>query len=175
MAEPLQLAGASFGGLPVLFNEGIDATILGNRVLSAFVMTFDRRNRRVRFERAESTLEAMGGRDAWGETRFLRWRFMGRRLHHWDRWTGDVRIEADSLLVLMNVRTKEGRAWDGGVEITDEAARAKALERGHALWVNDSYWLIMPYKLLDPGAVLRRRGDGELPDGRAARERLTED
>jgi hypothetical protein len=117
---------------------------------------------------AESVLERMGGKEAWEQTRFLRWKFFGRRLHHWDRWTGDVRIESDGQVVLMNIVTKEGRVWDGETEVADPEERAAALETGYAWWVNDSYWLLMPYKLLDPGVTLRWVGEDELEDGRAA-------
>jgi hypothetical protein len=117
---------------------------------------------------AESTLAAMGGPEAWEATRFLRWRFRDRRLHHWDRWTGDVRIEAGERVVCMNVGTHAGRAWESGREITEPDSLGAALELGHAWWVNDSYWLIMPAKLLDPGVVLADLGSGELADGRPA-------
>ena len=117
---------------------------------------------------ARSALEAMGGADAWSAAHYLHWNFRGRRVHDWDRTTGNVRIEAGNRLVLMNVRDGTGSAWEDGQEITDEAALGEALEQGHAWWVNDAYWLIMPYKMLDPGVVLRYAGPGELPDGRAA-------
>lgn len=123
-------------------------------------------------ELALRTLDRMGGEEAWRKTRYLQWNFGGRRQHVWDRWTGRVRIESDERLVLMNVLTREGRAWAKGesglTEITDSAARAEALETGYAWWVNDSYWLIMPVKLLDPGVNLRLVGADPLPDGRAA-------
>lgn len=117
---------------------------------------------------AESTLAVMGGRDAWNATRFLRWTFSGRRIHHWDKGTGDVRIASGTSLVLMNVISKTGRAWENGVEITEEMAIAAALEDGYGAWVNDSYWLVMPYKLLDPGVVLRDGAEDALLDGRPA-------
>jgi len=117
---------------------------------------------------AEAALAAMGGRENWERTRFLRWRFPGGRLHHWDRWTGDVRIETEDRLVLMNVDSRKGRAWEGGVELMEPDALREALETGYAWWVNDTYWLVMPYKLLDPGAVLRYAGSDPLPDGRPA-------
>lgn len=123
-------------------------------------------------ELAEATLAAMGGREAWDRTRYLRWNFMERRRHAWDRQTDDVRIESDERLVLMNVGTREGRAWERGesglAEIAEPAARREALETGYAWWVNDSYWLIMPFKLLDPGVRLASGGEDALPDGRAA-------
>jgi hypothetical protein len=117
---------------------------------------------------AEATLQAMGGADAWSRLHYLTWNFRGRRTHTWDRWSGDVRIVSGTRLVLMNVNSRSGRAWEGGAEITDDAARREALEQGYAWWVNDSYWLIMPAKLLDPGVILRDRGEASLSDGRAA-------
>jgi hypothetical protein len=117
---------------------------------------------------AEKVLDRIGGREAWDGTRYLKWRFFDRRLHHWDRFTGDVRIESEDLLVLMNLGSREGRAFFGGEEITDPAARAEALEKGYAWWVNDSYWLLMPAKLLDPGVRLQGAGPDALEDGRAA-------
>ncbi|MBZ0268943.1 hypothetical protein K8I85_12360 [bacterium] len=117
---------------------------------------------------AEASLHAIGGADAWEQLRYLTWNFRGRRLHHWDRGTGDVRIESGTRLVLMNIHTKQGRAWEEGTGITDPDALREALDLGYAWWVNDSYWLIMPAKLLDPGVVLRDGGRATLPDGRAA-------
>ncbi|MCZ6598878.1 MAG: hypothetical protein O7B99_14665 [Planctomycetota bacterium] len=118
---------------------------------------------------AESVLERMGGREAWERTRFLHWAFFGRREHWWDKRTGDVRIEGDDLVLVMNVRTKEGRAWRGGREVVDPNELAGLMDRGFAWWVNDSYWMFMPYKLLDPGVRLRDLGPGTMADGRTAR------
>jgi hypothetical protein len=121
---------------------------------------------------AQSVLVKMGGREGWERARVLRWRFFGKSLHHWDKNTGDVRIEADSTLVLMNLNSKQGRVWHGGAEVTDPAALHDALEDGYAMWVNDSYWLVMPYKMLDPGVSLADRGVSQLADGRPA-QRIT--
>jgi len=123
-------------------------------------------------EIAQSVVKRMGGWDAWDRTRILRWTFFGGRVHHWDRHTGDVRIEGRSgdgeYLWLMNVHSLEGRVWKDGEEITDADELKQALTRGHEVWVNDSYWMVMPYKLLDPGVTLKYGGEGKLEDGRAA-------
>jgi hypothetical protein len=68
----------------------------------------------------------------------------------------------------MNVDTRTGRVWKGGVEITEAAALADALDLGRQIWVNDSYWLVMPYKLLDPGVTLKYSGVRPMADGRPA-------
>jgi hypothetical protein len=129
-------------------------------------------------EIAQSVMEAMGGWEKWDQTRFLQWNFFGRRQHHWDRWTGDIRIagpmqfrseEPEEVLVLMNIHTKQGRGWDAdGNEITDAATLEALLATGHAVWINDSYWLVMPYKLLDPGVTLKLLGERPMEDGRPA-------
>lgn len=118
-------------------------------------------------ELAESVLEKMGGRRAWDETRVIHWRFFGRRLHYWDRATGDVRIESDGRVVLMNLWTTFGRVWQNGAALEGPALR-QALDEAYAWWVNDSYWFLMPYKLLDPGVNLRDGGPSPLADGRPA-------
>ncbi len=130
-------------------------------------------------EIARSVLAAMGGAEAWEATRYVSWRFFGRRLHFWDRHTGDIRsesparrdregVERPALLVLMNVHTRRGRAWENEVEVLDPAKLGEALDLGHQMWVNDSYWMFMPYKLLDPGVRLRYAGERPLADGRPA-------
>jgi hypothetical protein len=117
---------------------------------------------------AESTLVRMGGRDAWAHTHYLQWNFFGRRKHTWDRFTGMDRIETGDRIVLVNIQTHDGHVFDKGAEITDPAAKKAALDLGYGWWVNDSYWLIMPYKLLDPGVNLKYLGPSKLSDGRAA-------
>lgn len=118
---------------------------------------------------AERCLEAMGGAEAWEATRFLRFDFFGYRLHHWDRYTGRHRVEGktregQSFVLLENVQSREGEAWVDGVKLEGEAA-AERLGQAYEMWVNDTYWLLMPYKLQDPGVTLAYDGEHQL-DGR---------
>jgi hypothetical protein len=127
-------------------------------------------------EIAKQVMEKLGGREAWDATRFVRWTFFGGRVHYWDRHTGDIRIESPererdgeatpARLVLMNIDSKEGRAWQAGEPVEDPALRAAILDLGHQWWVNDSYWMFMPYKLLDPGVTLKYSGERTTEDGR---------
>ena len=117
---------------------------------------------------AESVLDKMGGKDAWDRAGVVRWDFMGRRRHWWNLRTGDIRIEADKRLVLMNIATQSGKAWQDGKELEGQE-RQDGLTRAHQWWVNDSYWMFMPYKLLDPGVTLRYVGERPMQkDGRMA-------
>jgi hypothetical protein len=117
---------------------------------------------------ADQVMQAMGGRPAWDTTRYLHWVFFGRRTHYWDKSTGDVRIEAGDQLVLMNINTKKGRAWEKGVEVTQPDSLAKCMQKGFAWWTNDMYWMFMPYKLKDTGVRLRSLGERPTKDGKPA-------
>lgn len=126
-------------------------------------------------EVARAVMQRLGGRGAWEGTRYLTWSFFGSRRHLWDRHAGDVRIEGtdresgETYLILMNIHSGRGRAWRGGAEVTDPEPLEKMLREGTSAWINDSYWLVMPYKLLDPGVTLRDLGERPMADGRPAR------
>ena len=117
---------------------------------------------------ADEVMAAMGGRANWDATRYITWRFFGFRLHVWDKWTGDIRFEQGDLTVLMNIHSKEGRAFAEGAEISDPDTLAAKLDHSYRAWTNDSYWLVMPYKLKDTGVTLRYRGLESTQDGRPA-------
>ena len=119
---------------------------------------------------AERALQALGGAEAWNAVRYLRFDFAVEvdgqvkvtRAHTWDKWTGRYRLqgknkEGQAFLVLMNLNTKQGSAWLDGKPVEGEALQ-KQLENGYAAWVNDTYWLLMPYKLRDPGVSLSLAG-----------------
>ena len=113
-------------------------------------------------------MAAMGGRANWDATRYITWRFFGFRLHVWDKWTGNIRFEQGDLTVLMNIHSKEGRAFAAGAKISDPDTLAAKLDHGYRAYINDSYWLVMPYKLKDTGVTLRYRGLEATEDGRPA-------
>ena len=123
---------------------------------------------------ADQVMQALGGRQAWDETRYLTWNFFGRRRLVWDKQTGDVRIEGTDretgkpYLILMNLGTREGRAWSEGREVVEAQGLAEMLDLGEAVWINDSYWMFMPYKLKDSGVTLHYIGPREMLDGRPA-------
>lgn len=115
---------------------------------------------------ADRLVEALGGQEAWQSARCFRFTFAGFRTHHWDRYSGRHRLEytdreGDHWVVLENVQSREGRAWRNGEELSGEAAE-KALEGAYAAWINDTYWLLAPYKLSDPGVHLAYDGEETL-------------
>lgn len=118
-------------------------------------------------EIAEQVMISMGGYEAWDKTRYLRWKFFGKRGHVWDKWTGRVRVESKDTVILMNVVDRRGQAYREGVALAGEELE-KALQHGFEAWINDAYWVVMPYKLKDSGVTLKYVGEGELASGRQA-------
>jgi hypothetical protein len=119
---------------------------------------------------ADRAMDAMGGRKNWDKTRFLAWNFFGARKWVWDKWTGDVRMDnqRDDLTVLMNVNTGKGRVYKFGKEQTAPDSLAKYLKSAKSGWINDSYWLVMPYKLKDSGVTLKYLGEEKTQDNKDA-------
>ncbi len=115
---------------------------------------------------ARNVLDALGGAKAWEQTRHIRFNFFGRRTHHWDKWTGRHRLEGNTeggqhYVVLHNVLTRAGDAFLEGRQLQGEEAD-EWRDRAYRAWVNDTYWLVMPYKLRDPGVLLSYEGTKEI-------------
>lgn len=119
---------------------------------------------------ADEVMEAMGGRKAYDETRYLFWNFFGSRTLLWDKHQGDVRIESlkDDFKVVMNLNTMKGKVKMNGAELTHPDSLTKYLQKGKEIWINDSYWLVMPFKLKDSGVTLKHLGEEKAEDGKIA-------
>lgn len=128
----------------------------------------------------DSVMAALGGERAWERTRYLKFRWnvyrdgalVSDRTHHWDRFDGDYRLDmmvggSDAqhpVTVLFNVNTRDGAAYMGA-ERVDDAMADSLVERAYAMFINDSYWLLMPYKWRDPGVRLEYLGPESDEDG----------
>jgi hypothetical protein len=122
-------------------------------------------------EIADKVMMAQGGRQAYDNLRYLRWTFFGRRTLLWDKWTGDVRIDwkDGSRNIVVNIHNGTGKVRLKGVDQTDPDSLKKFLDIGKKVWINDSYWLVMPFKLKDSGVTLRYLSDtSKTQDGRVA-------
>lgn len=119
---------------------------------------------------ADEVMNAMGGRKAWDETRFISWTFFERRKLLWDKQAGKCRIEwlKRPLTVTVDLNTGTGKVNLNGVEQTHPDSLAKYLDLGKKVWINDSYWLVMPFKLKDSGVTLKYLGDSKTEAGAAA-------
>jgi hypothetical protein len=114
-------------------------------------------------------LTAMGGENNYNNTHFIEWDFVNRKLI-WDKWTGDVRVENPTAnqVILVNINTLKGKVYENGILVKDETKANGLLEKGKNWWINDSYWLVMPWKLQDPGVHLTYVKTDKLPNGKTA-------
>lgn len=113
-------------------------------------------------EVADQVMDAMGGRAAWDNTRYLSWSFFGED-QVWDKWTGRYRWQNDSIVVLMNLHDMTGRAY---VNNTEAEPADDYLSSAYGDWINSGYWLLMPYKLKDSGVTLEFAGEGTTESGK---------
>ena len=120
---------------------------------------------------AESMISAMGGKGGWDKARFLRFDFTvvrdGKKVasisHWWDRYDGRYRVEGvDSKSgpwkAYLNVQTREGEFFVNGARVEGEA-KARGLENAYGRFINDTYWLLAPWKVFDPGVNLEYVGE----------------
>src|SRR2546427_364018 len=116
-------------------------------------------------EIAQAMQQVMGGQDAWNAARFVRFDFkvsIGgeikvERSHLWDKQTGHYRLDQKNRVVLMNMASKQGTVYVDGKKL-EGADAAKAIEDAYAAYINDFYWLAMPWKWLDEGVSLKYLG-----------------
>lgn len=133
-------------------------------------------------------IQAMGGPSAWEKARFFRFDFVvvkeGKKIasfsHWWDRYDGRYRVEGTtpagvSWKAYFNVNTRQGEYFVNGVR-AQGPDEAKGLEEAYGRFINDTYWLLAPWKIFDPGVTLHDGGQVQDANGRACDEiRLTFD
>ncbi|MFN0036024.1 MAG: hypothetical protein ACKVUS_13255 [Saprospiraceae bacterium] len=119
---------------------------------------------------ADEVMQAMGGRKAWDGARYLSWDFFGHRKLLWDKHAGLCRIEWTKRpqKIIVNLHDGTGKVSLNGIEQTHPDSLAKYLAIGKKVWINDSYWLVMPFKLKDSGVTLKYLGDSKTEAAEAA-------
>ncbi|MBT9391976.1 hypothetical protein KLP40_02265 [Hymenobacter sp. NST-14] len=117
---------------------------------------------------ADQVMRAMGGYPAWEQTRLLGWDFLDGSYQLWDKQTGDFRWQKDSTVAVYNLQSKQGKAYRNGRDISATPDGEKLLSRMYPIWVNNSWWLLMPFKLKDSGVTLTYQGAGKLMNGQPA-------
>lgn len=105
---------------------------------------------------ADQVMNAMGGREKWDATNVIHWNFLGKRTLLWNKQNNWVRIDIPETqtVVVLNMNDDSGKAWVSDSLITDDQQLNKLLKSAKNMWINDSYWLVMPFKLKDSGVTL---------------------
>jgi hypothetical protein len=118
---------------------------------------------------AHKTMDMMGGLNAWKQVVAIRFNFQVEHKdapprsvkHLWDRKNNRDHVEGPKdgkpMIAWVDLGTRKGMAWLDGEPLAGEDLN-KAMEWAYGRWVNDTYWLIMPFKLLDSGVNLDYAG-----------------
>ena len=115
----------------------------------------------------DKVIKNMGGPKAWKDTRVLAWTWRNQ-YHVWDKATNNFRWEKDTLVVIANLNTRQGKAYSKGKDISSEEAGKKLIQNIYPVWANNSYWFIMPFKLKDNGVNVKYKGLGQTKAGEEA-------
>lgn len=119
---------------------------------------------------ADEVMEAMGGRKAWDETRYISWDFFGMRQLLWDKIGNRVRIvsEKDQYEMVLDMNDDSGILKLKGETQNHPDSLKKYFQKGKEIWINDAYWLVMPFKLKDSGVTLKYLRQDSTEAGRLA-------
>ena len=95
---------------------------------------------------------------------------VARFSHAWDRYTGDYRRHGHGQdRRALRRRTSTSTRRPGGVSSTAcrprATSEAKRLENAYGRFINDTYWLLAPWKIFDPGVHLTYDGEKPCPGG----------
>lgn len=82
----------------------------------------------------------------------LSWTFPGGHHYVWNKKENYVKVSWDDYEVEFFPDTKDGKAIQAGEVLTGKDQR-KAIEKAWGYFANDSFWLIAPYKIRDPGTT----------------------
>lgn len=99
---------------------------------------------------------------AWDSTQWVKWRFSRGHQYHWDKFNNRIQVKWDDLEVVLDLNTQKGIVKKGGNVLSGSEADAES-KKAYSMFCNDSFWLIAPFKLTDPGT---QRTIATLPDGR---------
>jgi hypothetical protein len=118
---------------------------------------------------AKELTDAMGGQANWDNLPCFRFDFvavkdgkeMARFQHWWDKKSGRCRVEGPDdqghhVVAIFNLGDKRGISFTDGVPDADAATVKARIQNGYERWVNDTYWVMMPFKLRDPGPIRAR-------------------
>lgn len=123
---------------------------------------------------AEEAMVALGGYENFAAINYLSFHFVvevdSQKVsdwrHDWDRRKNNYRVEGttregDHWLAVFNLDSRDGVAFKNGQKLEGEE-KIQLLKRAYGRYINDTFWLLMPFKLKDAGAVLQYDGAQEI-------------
>ncbi|MEQ8926621.1 MAG: hypothetical protein RLO81_12450 [Fulvivirga sp.] len=99
-------------------------------------------------ELADKMLEALN-KPAWDSIKVVSWSYPRGHDYVWDKENKSVAVKWDDYLVVINTDTEKGEVFEAGKKVNDD----DLFNTGLKYFYNDSFWLIAPFKVKDPGTI----------------------
>lgn len=92
----------------------------------------------------------------YAKTRYLKWSYRGDSNRYlWDKELGIVWVQWDDIRVKLYLSNQSrSTVWQEGKKVSKKE-KTKLVEIARDLFNNDSFWLVAPYKVFDPGTQRR--------------------
>lgn len=107
---------------------------------------------------AKKVMQASGTIEQWKAIPVITWNFFGRRILLWNKENNLVRIDFTKQDLSMWVNLNNDTI--GQVKINGQYLQGDSLQdflnKAKSIFINDSYWLCFPFKLLDKGVTLTK-------------------
>lgn len=110
---------------------------------------------------ARRVIDENGGSENFNKIPYLSFDYFGRRYWFWDKFNGRYRVESETrnLRAAGKLDGSDTHLWLRGEIVNDADSIAKYKDFAYKAWINDTYWLLFPFKLLDEGVHLRYIGE----------------
>lgn len=89
--------------------------------------------------------------EAYKKTRYIEWSFRGRRSYKWDKQKNIVELNGINKIILSLDNMTDSKILIKGKEGFEDKSRI--INRALATFNNDSFWLVAPHKLFEPGII----------------------
>ncbi len=99
---------------------------------------------------ADKMMEALN-HSALDSVKYISWDFAGRNTHIYDRENDMSIVKWKDYEVHINHKTVSGNVFQNGTKITSDTD--KLVQKAWSHWCNDSFWLLAPFKIKDPGTI----------------------
>ncbi len=90
--------------------------------------------------------------EAYKNTNHLEWSFRGKRFYKWNKKNHVVEVKWDTIKVILHPDNLEKSTIYFNEKLSDRKEK-KIIKKAEDLFNNDSFWLVAPHKLFEPGIV----------------------
>ena len=103
---------------------------------------------------ASKMLEALN-EEAYLNTDYLEWTFKGRHHYKWYKTDNTCEVSWDKMTVILDLKNHDSSKVFAGEQEYNGVEKHDYIHKAEAYFNNDSFWLVAPYKVFDPGTERR--------------------